>query len=89
MEELYIKLVAWLKEYAKKANVKGAVFGMSGGLDSAVVSVLCKKAYGDNALGLNMPCYSEVTDELDAKLVAEKFDIRYKTIIWIVYLMSF
>ncbi|MGI6425511.1 MAG: NAD(+) synthase [Tepidanaerobacteraceae bacterium] len=81
MEELYIKLVAWLKEYAKKANVKGAVFGMSGGLDSAVVSVLCKKAYGDNALGLIMPCYSEVTDELDAKLVAEKFDIRYKTII--------
>ena len=58
MEELYIKLVAWLKEYAKKANVKGAVFGMSGAR-FAVVSVLCKRL-SDNALGLIMPCYSEL-----------------------------
>ncbi len=36
-------IVNWLVEYAKKANVKGFVIGISGGIDSAVVSTLCAK----------------------------------------------
>lgn len=78
---LYNKLVVWLKEYAKQSKARGAVFGMSGGIDSAVVSVLCKKAFGENALGLIMPCYSNENDKVDASLVADKFKIRYHTIV--------
>lgn len=74
-------LVAWLQEYVKKSGASGAVFGMSGGIDSAVVSVLCKKAFANNALGIIMPCYSDGNDEKDAKLIAEKFNIKYKTIV--------
>ena len=35
------KIVTWLKEYAKKANAKGYIIGVSGGVDSGVVSTLC------------------------------------------------
>lgn len=80
MEKLCDELVEWLKNYVKNAGVSGAVFGMSGGIDSSVVSVLCKKAFDDNALGLIMPCHSDKNDELDAKLVAEKFDIKYRVV---------
>ena len=81
INELCNALIVWLQEYARKAGAHGAVFGMSGGIDSAVVSVLCKKAFGENALGLIMPCYSDKNDQIDAGLVADKFDIKYHTIV--------
>jgi PP-loop superfamily ATP-utilizing enzyme len=31
----------WLKDYAGKANSKGYIIGISGGIDSAVTSLLC------------------------------------------------
>jgi NAD+ synthase len=34
-------IVNWLSDYAKKANIKGFVIGISGGIDSAVTSSLC------------------------------------------------
>ena len=33
----------WLKTYAEKANSKGFIIGISGGIDSAVTSTLCAK----------------------------------------------
>ncbi|HHY71455.1 MAG TPA: NAD(+) synthase [Thermoanaerobacterales bacterium] len=81
VNELCNSLVDWLQEHVQKAEADGAVFGMSGGIDSAVVSVLCKKAFGENALGLIMPCYSDKNDEIDASLVADKFNIRYYTVV--------
>jgi NAD+ synthase len=35
------KIIDWLKDYATKANMKGFVVGVSGGIDSAVTSTLC------------------------------------------------
>jgi len=81
MEELCSSLISWLKERTYEAGADGAVFGMSGGIDSAVVSVLCKKAFGDSALGLIMPCYSDDNDAFDARLVADKFGIKYRIIV--------
>lgn len=40
-EKIINHIVNWLTDYAKKANVKGFVIGVSGGVDSAVVSTLC------------------------------------------------
>jgi len=70
-------LVAWLKEKIENAGAKGAVIGLSGGIDSSVTAVLCKQALGDNLLGITMPCYSSKKDLEDACLVADKFDINY------------
>lgn len=36
-------IVKWLKDYAKKVKVKGYIIGVSGGIDSSVVSTLCAK----------------------------------------------
>jgi len=80
-EILVQKLVDWLKERVYEAGAKGAVFGMSGGIDSAVVAVLCKKAFGKNVLGLHLPCYSSQKDEIDAERVAKLYDIPYKKIV--------
>ncbi|MFW6007007.1 MAG: NAD(+) synthase [Halanaerobiales bacterium] len=71
------KLVNWLQEKVADAGKKGAVVGLSGGLDSSVTAVLCKKAFSDNVQGIIMPCYSKEKDAADAELVADKFNIEY------------
>lgn len=49
-------IVDWLKEYAVTARVSGYVIGISGGIDSAVVSVLAART-GLPLLCLEMPIY--------------------------------
>lgn len=53
-EKVIQHIVTWLKEYAEKANVKGYVIGISGGVDSGVVSTLCAMT-GLEVLLLEMP----------------------------------
>ncbi len=80
MHILSERIVSWLREQVKKSEAKGLVFGLSGGIDSACVGVLCKKAFGNNCLGLIMPCESHSDDEDMALLVANKFSIPVKKI---------
>ncbi len=47
-------IVNWLNDYANKANIKGFVIGVSGGIDSAVTSTLCALT-GKKIIVLNMP----------------------------------
>jgi NAD+ synthase len=68
----------WIKERVRKANKKGIIVGLSGGIDSAVTAVLSKRALGDNVLGLILPCESHTKDEELALKVARKFNIRVK-----------
>ncbi|MGW9685443.1 NAD(+) synthase [Flagellimonas sp. 2504JD1-5] len=49
-------IVKWLNDYAVKANCKGFVIGISGGIDSAVTSTLCAKT-GLDLLCLEMPIH--------------------------------
>ncbi len=56
-------IVNWLKDYATKANSKGFVVGVSGGIDSAVVSVLAAKT-GLPTLVLEMPIRQKA-DQVD------------------------
>ena len=53
-EKIINHVVAWLQDYAKKAGVKGYVVGVSGGVDSGVVSTLCAQT-GLEILVLEMP----------------------------------
>lgn len=73
-------IVNWMRDKVKEAGAKGAVVGLSGGIDSSVVMALCQKAFPNDCLGLIMPCHSNPQDEADAKLVAEHFGIPYKVI---------
>jgi NAD+ synthase len=74
-EQLAEKLVTWIREQVKAAGCKGVVVGMSGGLDSSVVAVLCQRAFPQNTLGVLMPCYSQPEDKAHAQAVTSKFSI--------------
>jgi NAD+ synthase len=75
------KIADWIKEEVKRACAKGVVVGLSGGVDSSVVVVLCKLALKDRVLGIIMPCYSNPRDEEDAKLLALKFNINTERVV--------
>ncbi len=48
---------SWIKDYANKAGVKTLVLGLSGGIDSALVALLCQHT-GLSLVCVNMPCHS-------------------------------
>ena len=75
MQQLSSRLIDWLRDKGREAGAKGAVVGMSGGIDSSVVAVLCKRAFPDSVLGLLIPCHSISEDMEHARLVADKFGI--------------
>ena len=80
MEQLANKLTQWIKEQVLEAKKTGTVVGLSGGIDSAVVAVLCKRVFPDTTLAVIMPCYSNKMDVIHAYKVAQKFDIRTELI---------
>lgn len=74
------RIIAWLRRHAEQAGTAGAVFGLSGGIDSAVVAALCKRAFGDSVLGVIMPCHSDPVDVEHAMLAAETLGVPVKLI---------
>jgi len=77
-EHVEKSLIEWLKGKVQDAKAEGVVVGLSGGIDSAVSSILAKKTFPNNTLGLIMPCYSNQQDKVDAIKVAKKFNVDYK-----------
>jgi NAD+ synthase len=69
------KICNWLADRVAQAGARGFVFGLSGGIDSAVVARLCQMAAPQKVLGVLLPCYSHPQDEEDAHLVANAFGI--------------
>ncbi|MFD1614715.1 NAD(+) synthase [Gelatiniphilus marinus] len=55
-EKVVNHIVNWLKDYATNAGVNGFVIGISGGIDSAVTSMLCAKT-GLDVLCVEMPIH--------------------------------
>lgn len=80
LENLEKKLSDWIENKVTMAKAKGVVLGLSGGIDSAVVAVLCKKVFPKHTLTLVMPCHSINKDLEDALELAKKFNIFYKII---------
>lgn len=74
-EKLAQRLVKWIKEKVETAGAGGAVFGMSGGIDSSVIAALCIRAFPKTSLGLIMPCHSIEEDREHADLVAKTFSV--------------
>lgn len=75
------QLVNFLQTEVANTGAKGVVVGISGGLDSAVVAILCKEAFGENVTGVLMP--SQFSNDLSAEHAKElcaKFNIKYETI---------
>ena len=79
-ESVCRKLVIWIREKVEEAGCRGVVLGLSGGLDSSVLGVLCQQALPQDTLGLLMPCHSIDTDRTHAEMVAEKFSIATRMV---------
>ncbi len=67
-------VINFIRDYYKKNNLGGAIIGISGGKDSAVVAALFTKALGsENVIGVTMPCHSNKNDKIDAKLISDYY----------------
>lgn len=76
IDEICNELVNWLKEKVNSAGAKGVVFGLSGGIDSAVIAGIAKRAFPNNSIGIIMPCHSDPIDEDHGKLVADALKLK-------------
>ena len=80
-QDIKEQLVGFLKDEVSKIGIKNVIVGISGGLDSAIVSVLCKEAFGDNIHGVFMPSHLSSDESIiDAKELCEKFNISYEVV---------
>ena len=75
--ELKTKIVDWIKDYYTKNNIHSLVVGVSGGIDSAVVSTLCAET-GLPTYVVRMPLESKHENtklsDLHAQQLTEKYD---------------
>ncbi len=70
-------VINFIKNYYKKNNLGGAIIGISGGKDSAVVSALFTKALGkENVIGVTMPCHSKEEDKTDALKISDYYGFK-------------
>ena len=76
MKPLSNRIIEWIKNVVSDSGADGIVLGLSGGVDSATVGALCKRAVGEKLLSLIMPCHSEQCDMADSEKVAETFGIK-------------
>jgi len=76
------RIERFIKRKVRQAGAKGAVVGLSGGLDSAVVASLCLRALGpDNVLLLIMPSQvSHHHDVEDARALAGQLRVHKRVI---------
>jgi NAD+ synthase len=73
--------VAFIQKQLAKAGADGIVYGNSGGKDSALVGILCKKAC-EETIGIQMPISARNFDQdiRDGKEVADKFGITTRVV---------
>jgi len=78
--ELAEHLTDWIRAEVTAGGGCGAVFGLSGGIDSAVVAALAKQAFPHHTLGVVMPCHSDPRDAEDGALVAHHYGVPSATV---------
>jgi NAD+ synthase (glutamine-hydrolysing) len=81
-ELIFNALVCNLKDFIKKIGAKKVHFGLSGGVDSALVAVLAKFAFGkENVTGIMLPSpYSSKSSIEDSVMLAKNLNISLKKI---------
>jgi len=79
-EEVYRALVTGLRGYVTKNGFRSVVFGMSGGIDSALVAAIAADAIGgENVVGVSMPSvYSSEHSLSDAADLAKRIGADYR-----------
>jgi len=80
-ENIKAQMITFLQNEVSKIGLNNVVVGISGGLDSAIVSTLCKEAFGENFHGILMPSHLSSDSSIqDAKELCEKFNISHEIV---------
>jgi len=79
-DELVKHLIHWLRIKATQHKTRGVVVGVSGGVDSATVAALAKKAFPSSNRYFFLPCRSIEEDRLDAQRVAQVLGINLELV---------
>ncbi len=77
--EVYKALETGLRDYVNKNRFQKVVIGISGGIDSALVTAIAVDALGkENVIGVSMPShFTSSTSKSDARKVAKNFGITF------------
>jgi NAD+ synthase len=75
-EVVFNALVKWTRDRVLAAGATTGVVGLSGGADSALVAYILKAAFGEQALGVIMPCHSSAWAQDRAYEVSNKSGLR-------------
>lgn len=70
----------WIKDKVEEAGASGVVYGLSGGIDSAVTAAIVNRIFKGNALGVIMPCHSIDKDEQDARLLEKYLGLKVEKV---------
>ena len=82
LESIFDALVLGVKDYAKKCGFKTALIGLSGGIDSALVTVIASAALGSkNVFAIAMPSkWNSIDSKIDAEELAKRLNINFDII---------
>ncbi len=81
MQKKIEKMQDFLHKESKKRGFESVVFGLSGGIDSAVVGKLCVNVFGSKAKALIMPSFaSNPKNTQDAVNFARSINLQYEII---------
>jgi NAD+ synthase (glutamine-hydrolysing) len=82
VSSIYKALVCGTRDYVRKNGFKGAILGLSGGIDSALVLALAVDALGaENVEAVSLPSkYTLGMSNDDAKTQAEIMNVKYHSI---------
>jgi NAD+ synthase (glutamine-hydrolysing) len=77
-----LALISGTRDYAQKTGFKGAVIGLSGGIDSALTGYIASRAFPpEEVVGVAMPSrYTADMSNDDAAVLARNLGIRFETI---------
>ena len=78
--ELETSIVSWIQNYATENKLKALVVGVSGGIDSAVVSTLCAET-GLPTYAIGMPIHQKEEQESLSDTHLEYLQSTYSNVI--------
>ncbi len=81
-DESVLVIETFIRDKVRDARAKGAVLGLSGGLDSAVVATMCARALGsERVLCIMMPDATTPPQEMeDARELALQLEVEHMTV---------
>jgi NAD+ synthase (glutamine-hydrolysing) len=83
LEEIYQALCVGLRDYVRKNGFRTVLFGLSGGIDSALVAAIAVDAVGaENTYAVSMPSgYSSEHSKSDAADLAQRTGLHFETVL--------